>query len=150
MLYNSTATAEVNQAWGEWLSGLAKWDWWVTLTFADPPANTSGWTRPGWATAKKGWREFVNHVHFFQGIPCKPLTWVRGFEIQKWRGAPHIHALIGNIAKPRIVAAGTWWEMQYGRIWHIEKYNPSLGAGFYLCKYVTKEMVDFDWGGLDK
>ena len=76
--------------------------------------------------------------------------WVRGFELQKWRGAPHIHALVGNMVMPRIKAAGNFWELSYGRIWHIERYDPGRGAGHYLCKYVTKDMVDFDWGGLDK
>jgi len=67
------------------------------------------------------------------GIPW----WVRGFEIQKWRGAPHIHALVGGLASKRYAEFGSWWWQQYGMC-KVEEYNPELGAGFYLCKYVSK------------
>lgn len=130
---------EVGQAWGVWLSGLADWDWWVTLTFRDPPAEAlaRGWTRPGWSYAKGGWRDFVGAVRPALG----PLAWVRGFEIQKWRGAPHIHALVGGLDDTRYAPVGLWWWNKYGMC-HIEEYNAELGAGYYLCKYVSKGLAD--------
>tara|TARA_Y100000310_G_scaffold96728_1_gene94494 strand:+ start:711 stop:1178 length:468 start_codon:yes stop_codon:yes gene_type:complete len=137
----------VNQAWGEWLSGLATWDWWVTLTFRDPPIGTPGWTRPGFATAKRGWRDFVGLLQAGIYRSDEQLKWFRAFEIQRWRGAPHIHALVGGLGEKRYLPAGNFWLLNYGYS-KIEEYDKSLGAGYYLSKYVTKELGDMDWGGL--
>lgn len=113
------------------------------MTFRDPEPNSRGWTRPGWAWAKRGWGDFQKAVRPALG----PLAWVRGFEIQKWRGAPHIHALVGNLDNKRYAEVGLWWWQAYG-LCKIEEYDPARGAGFYLCKYVTKELADLDFGGL--
>ena len=141
-----TPRSALGQAWGNYLSGLARWDWWVTLTFRDPPPDprTPGWTRPGWAWAKKGWREAKGRL---PGPALGEPWWVRGFEIQHWRGAPHIHALVGGLASRRYAEFGTWWWEAYG-LCKVEEYDPGKGAGFYLCKYVTKALADIEFGGL--
>ena len=138
--YYLTPKSELGQAWGEWLSGLAKWDWWVTLTFRDPAPNTRGWTRPGWSYAKKGWKDFTGMVRPALG----ELHWVRAFEIQKWRGSPHIHALVGGLDDRRFSQIGKWWFNSYG-LCRLEEYNPSFGAGYYVAKYVTKSLGDIDF-----
>jgi hypothetical protein len=69
------------------------------------------------------------------------IRWVRGREYQKWRGVPHFHALIGGVADLRRDEAWAWWFDKFG-IARIEPYNRELGAGYYLCKYVTKELGD--------
>jgi len=69
------------------------------------------------------------------------LVWVRCFEFQKWRGVPHIHALVGGLDSLRYAEVGSRFWTEYG--WSkIEEYDPKLGAGYYLCKYVTKELAD--------
>jgi len=37
-----------------------------------------------------------------------------------------------------------WCYRQYG-IARILPYNPKLGAGYYLCKYLTKELADVEF-----
>lgn len=145
LYYHNTIPGELKQAWGSWLSTLAEWDWWVTLTFRDPAPNKLGWSRPGWAYAKGGWDAFTRQLQ-----PCLGyLQWARGFEIQKWRGAPHIHALVGGLDNLRYAETGLWWWKNYGMC-HIEEYDKKLGAGYYLCKYVTKDLADIAFGGLAK
>ena len=138
---------ELKQAWGKWLSGLADWDWYATLTFRDPSdPDRPGWTKPGWAYAKGAWGRFVQSLP----IPLGEPIWVRMFELQRWRGVPHIHALIGGVKDLRRDEAWAWWFKRYG-LARILPYDPSLGAGYYLCKYVVKELGDIDFsGGLTK
>lgn len=137
--YENSTLSPVKEAWGTWLSGLYPWDWWVTLTFRDPPVGGT-WTRPGWSFAKKGWRAFEKRVRPSLG----PLAYVRAFEIQEWRGAPHIHALVGGLDDTRYAPARDWWWEYFG-IASIEEYNPELGAGFYVSKYVSKELGDIEF-----
>ncbi len=130
--------AEVlKQAWGTWLSGLATWDWFLTLTFRDPPANNRNWTQPGWGYAKKAWGELTERVRPALG----ELYWFRAFEVQKWRGVPHIHALVGGLDNKRYAEVAAWYWQRYGFI-RVLDYEPQLGAGFYVSKYVTKELGD--------
>jgi len=106
------------------------------LTFRDPPPGST-WTQPGWTYAKTAWKGLEGLLRPALG----ELRWVRAFEIQKWRGVPHIHALVGNLDNLRYAEAGSWWWEHYG-LCKIEEYNPLRGAGYYLCKYVSKELVD--------
>lgn len=135
-------TKELKQAWGEWLSGLAVWHWYATLTFRDPsPGETSrGYNKRGIGYAKRAW------VLFIQSLPVifSQIYWVRMFEYQHWRGVPHIHALIGGVQDLRRDEAWKWWFDRYG-IARILPYDPGLGAGYYLCKYVTKELADIEF-----
>jgi len=130
----------VKQAWGDWLTTLANWEWFVTMTLRDPPGPGT-WTRPGWATAKRAWREFT-------GL-CRPavgrLRWVRCFEIQRDRGVPHVHALMANMdGLVRRMDMVDWaWE-RWG-IARVLEYDCRLGAGYYLSKYLTKDIADIDF-----
>lgn len=164
-----TPKSELGQAWGEYLSGLASWDWWVTLTFRDPVPSHSvtdlschgwffrgkwrfpdpsscmtprSWNRPGWTYAKRGWRDALAAL---PGPAVGTFPWVRAFEIQKWRGAPHIHALVGGLDSKRYAEFGTWWWQKYG-FCKVEEYDPARGAGYYLCKYVAKTFGDIEFG----
>jgi len=57
---------------------------------------------------------------------------------------PHIHALVAGIQGVRRMDMVDWCYRQYG-IARILPYNPKLGAGYYLCKYLTKEMSDVEF-----
>jgi hypothetical protein len=128
---------ELKQAWGKWVSRLYSWQWFVTLTFRDPKPNSSGWDRVGWGYAKRAYNEFLGRVRPALG----DLYWFRAFETQKWRGVPHIHALVGGLDDERYAPTASWWWQRYGFSRFLE-YDPKLGAGYYLCKYVTKELSD--------
>lgn len=137
---NKAEYDEIKQAWGTWLSDLSEWDWFVTLTFRDPEGQGE-WTKPGWATAKKAWREFTEAAQPALG----ELEWVRMFEMQKWRGVPHIHALVGKCDETvRRMELVDWAYERFG-ITRVEKYDSNKGASFYLCKYVTKSLADIDF-----
>jgi len=128
---------ELLEAWGSWLSGLADWQWFVTLTLRDPSPNTRGWTRPGWAYAAKAQDAFLARLKPALG----ELYWVSVLELQKWRGAPHKHLLVAGLDDTKYAEVGKWYWEKFG-FCRILDYDPTLGAGFYLCKYVTKELGD--------
>ncbi len=137
--------AELKQAWGGFLTELGAraggWDWWATLTFRDRSEQdiARGWTKVGWKYSQGAFDRYMSFLRGLRGIG-EP-TWVCGREYQTWRGVPHFHALIGGVAHLRRDEAWNWWFTRYG-IARIEPYDRSLGAGFYLCKYVTKELGD--------
>jgi len=139
--------AELKQAWGGFLTELGDraggWDWWATLTYRDPHnPMLPNWTKPGWKYTEKGCNEFLTHLTFENN--AKPLYWVRARELQPWRGVPHYHMLAGGVADVRRLDMMDWWFGKYG-IARIEPYDKGLGAGFYLCKYVNKELGDMEF-----
>lgn len=113
------------------------------MTYRDPcNPRFPNWTQPGWSYTEKGCNEFLRHLTFANYD--NPVFWVRARELQPWRGVPHFHALIGGVADLRRDEAWGWWFQRYG-IAKIEPYDRSMGAGFYLCKYVTKELGDIEF-----
>jgi hypothetical protein len=137
----------LKQAWGEFLTELGDrrggWDWWVTLTFRDPPTDRVGWTKIGWGYSGRAWDAFLRELALRKGM-FGTTWWVRGREYQHWRGVPHFHGLIGGVGDLRRLDMMDWWFERYG-IARILPYDRSLGAGFYLCKYVTKELGDIQF-----
>ena len=80
--------------------------------------------------------------------PLGELAWVRMFEIQKDRSVPHIHALVGRCDPAvRRMDLVDWAWRRWGMT-RVLEYDPGLGASYYLCKYVTKELADIEFGGL--
>jgi hypothetical protein len=140
---------ELKQAWGTWLTELGDraggWDWWATLTFRNrTDADVArGWTKPGWKYTGRAWDALVNELELRKGM-FGTTRWVRGREYQHWRGVPHFHGLIGGVGDLRRLDMIDWWFERYG-IARILPYDRSLGAGFYLCKYVTKELGDIQF-----
>lgn len=130
---------EVKQAWGDWVKDLAPWQWFATLTFRDPSEEEvrRGYTKRGYAYANKAYNQFLGMLQPALG----ELYWFRAFETQYWRGVPHVHALIGGLDSTRYAEVGKWYWEKYGFI-RVLDYDPTLGAGYYLCKYVTKELGD--------
>ncbi|MBA7554384.1 hypothetical protein ES705_47001 [subsurface metagenome] len=131
--------AELKQAWGDWVSQLYPWQWFVTLTFRDRSAEQvrQGWTKVGMAYAKTAYNQFLGRLQPALG----PLYWFRAFETQFWRGVPHIHVLVGGLDSLEYAPVAAWYWQRYGFI-RVLEYDPQLGAGYYLCKYVVKELGD--------
>jgi len=156
-MYDTTrgvSRQDLKQAWGNWMTDLgdqnAGWDWYATLTFRDRSDEEMkrGWTRVGLKYSERAWKGFMDVLRACRGIG-EP-TWVACREYQRDRGVPHYHALIGGVGHLRRDEAWRWWFDRYG-INRILPYDRSLGAGFYLCKYVTKELGDIQFSeGLDK
>jgi hypothetical protein len=151
----SCQAQELKQAWGSWLTEIGDriggWDWWATLTFRDctDAEIARGWTKPGWRYTGGAWDALVREIEGQKGM-FRTTRWVRGREYQHWRGVPHFHALIGGVQDLRRMDLVDWWFQHYG-IARILPYDRELGAGFYLCKYVTKDLGDIQFsGGLTK
>jgi hypothetical protein len=136
----------LKDAWGNWLTQLGDanggWDWWFTGTFREPPLDIPGWTKIGWGYSGKAWNAFIRELGLRKGL--HDVWWVSGREYQKWRGVPHFHGLIGGVKDLRRDELWAWWFERYGFA-RIEPYDRGQGAGFYLCKYVTKDLGDIQF-----
>lgn len=145
---SKTSQADLKQAWGNFLTELGDraggWSWWATLTFRDrsDAEIAQGWTKVGWQYSGKAWSRFVAEIGLRKGL--HDVRWVRGREYQRWRGVPHFHGLIAGVKDLRRLGMMDWWFQRYG-IARIEPYDRARGAGFYLCKYVVKELGDIQF-----
>jgi len=71
-------------------------------------------------------------------------------EWTKVQNRPHTHLLIGNLEGVRRDKWWSTWYTWYGRA-RILPYDKGLGAGYYLTKYVVKDVYQsgmFEIGGL--
>ena len=129
---------KIRDAWGAWISGLASWDWFATLTFRDPRSNEQerGWTKIGTQYASRAFKAFVKAV---QKETPEKIRWVCGVEYQHWRGVPHYHALLSGVRNVRRMDFVDWWWDRYG-IARILPYKER--ASFYITKYVIKALGD--------
>jgi hypothetical protein len=139
---------ELKRAWGVWADEVGQrkggYDWYATLTFRDrtPAEQKAGWTKVGWSYSRKACDTFLRHLGEEKGL--QDTWWLRCREIQQDRGVPHYHALIGGVKDLRRDEAWSWWFERYGFA-RILPYESQLGASFYLCKYVTKDMGDVEF-----
>ena len=149
--------AQLRDAWGSWLIDLGDqvggWDWWVSLTFRDQQKGMYGhWNKAGWAYTGSAWCQWIKELELMQFQTCplgeiparEAISWVRCRETQKGRGIDHFHALLAGVSDLRRRDAWAWWFNDYG-IARIVPYDRNLGAGHYLCKYVTKELGDIQF-----
>jgi len=134
---------KLKKCWGEFLSGLSSWDWWVTLTFRDRSKEEQerGWTKVGTHYAARAFKIFIKEI---QKETKTKVKWVCGLEYQRWRGVPHYHALIQGVSKLRRLDWMDWWYGRYG-IARIVAYNPKQGASRYISKYVSKELGEINF-----
>lgn len=154
---------------------IGGWDWYATLTFRDPcDPRRPNWTKPGWSYTGFAWIDFQQYLGLgfglLQPLPEGALTkkgtirrdlglkdaqelmdtatagikWVRGRELQRERDVSHFHALISGVSNMRRDEAWAWWFKRYG-LARILPYDVTRGAGYYLCKYVTKELGEIEF-----
>jgi hypothetical protein len=115
------ADRALQEAWGSWIETLARWEWYLTLTFREivhPEA------------AGKCWRRFIREVEDSK----RAIQWVRALEYQR-RGVIHFHALTAGMDLLSYNAVRGLW--RWGYSW-IEPYEPGRGANYYLGKYLAK------------
>lgn len=131
---------------GEWLGQLVPWDVFSTLTFSRPvqPAGAMFWGR--------------RHLRWLQKVAQQPIYAFLGVERGRTGGLLHLHALVGNVGhlKPYCGAPlppGRWghgccmlhgWPCGHARVL---PYNPELGARFYVSKYISKKLADWELVG---
>ena len=126
------------KAFGEWLS-LPEWQWYTTHTFGADYVSRKA--------ADRSWYAWFNGVRVAakaEGLtpscygPQAPY-YFRVTEYQD-RGVLHYHSLIGGVGDIRRLTFKDMWELNgFARV---EKYEPGLGANFYVGKYLTKAEGD--------
>lgn len=118
-------------SYGEYLTDLARWDWWFTGTFEYDA--TLG-------TARRAANSFTEHF--------APFTAAYAIESRdRWqsqhRGSNvHLHALIElekGCTDLRPSDAEQWWEARFGFA-NVKHFSPDDGAGQYVAKYATKDL----------
>jgi hypothetical protein len=131
----------VKEHWGDWLSQW-RWDWWVTLTFDQKRVGsaTSTHTGAGWSLSDRYWYEWLAWA-----VPNASPYWVRAREPNKSHYGTHFHALVGAVpTATRRTAAFGEWKRRHG-VARIEPYDPLQGAGYYVSKYVVKQLGDIQF-----
>ncbi|GAI08076.1 unnamed protein product, partial [marine sediment metagenome] len=116
----------LRQAWVDLLNRYT-WTWFTTLTFSDLPRSYTALNR-----AKK-W------LHSIENEERIHLAYYLALEYTKVLNLPHIHLLMGGLEGIRRDKWWSTWFTWYGRA-RILPYNKKLGAGYYLTKYVIKDI----------
>lgn len=127
------------EAFGEWLS-RPEWQWYTTHTFRADYVSRKA--------ADRAWYGWFNALRI--SAKAKGLTpsvygqdspfYFRATEYQEDRQVIHFHSLIGQVGDIRRLTFKDYWELHgFARV---EKYDPGLGANFYVGKYITKDNGD--------
>jgi hypothetical protein len=125
------------------------WDWFATLTFAREGLTANG--------AQYWFRRYLDAAG--KAGACVPYAF-RADEYGPLYGRYHLHALVGNVSHLPIYCGdrlpkGKWgedccavhrWPCGIARIF---PYDPTLGARYYLSKYVVKELANWELIGFD-
>ncbi len=97
------------------------WDWYAVLTFRDSISTRTAWKKfNDWRIEIK--KHSRNRIDYFMAI-----------ELDKWRGQPHLHVFLSGTGKEKpYIWAKVWFTS--GGIAKIVRYNPNLGASYYLAE----------------
>ena len=123
------ATSDVG--YGDYLTDLARWDWWFTGTFEYEA--TLG-------TARRAANSFTRHFEPFTGAYAIESR-------ERWRSEHrgsnvHLHALVEvEKGRPSLYPSDPedWWEARFGFA-VVKRFDPEQGAGHYVAKYATKDL----------
>lgn len=129
----TTVYKDVNPLREGWVNLLSRYvfTWFTTLTFKDSPKTYTAINRAKKFLRAIEGKEKVNIGYYL----CMELNRL---------GIPHFHALMGNLDEVRRSTWWKWWFTRYGAA-RILPYNPKLGAGYYLTKYVVKDEYQCGW-----
>ena len=124
---------KLSTAVGEWL-GRYPWDAWCTLTF-----------RAGNFTTEAATRAADNLLEWLRREGAPDVTYFIGHEVGGLGGRLHLHGLLGQLP-PIDTRRGIWkfWYKRYGRA-QVLPYDPERGAAYYVSKYVSKGLAEWDF-----
>jgi len=127
---------QLPDAFGEFLAGLADWDWFVNpITFrGDAPCSDGAMKRIG---------EWLADLEVHAG---KPIGWVIAEEFGPLGGRPHCHGLICGVSHLHMQF---WWAEAFRRFGRtrIDPFDPARAGAFYAAKYAAKALGAIHFGG---
>lgn len=151
----------VRESWANFINQW-RWQWFITLTFRD---------KVNQKTANRKWNQWLRAI---ERALCHDIGYFRASELQSRRKVVHFHSLMLNIegldkysidsylraekyfkqykGRESIeeLAVRFFWMDEWNKIagfGRIYAYDPTKGAHWYLCKYITKELSDYKLGG---
>lgn len=147
---------QISQEMSEWLNKF-NWDWYCTLTFrfqVKDPINAKKYFHRFLASMSWEWFQKVNQAtklsnknkEYFilrYNLMDNDISYFVAVERFKGNFGTHLHCLLSGVNDIKYVDAGQIWFQKYGFA-TIEKYLSELGANYYLTKYITKELCDWD------
>jgi hypothetical protein len=123
-------------AFGEFITGLATWAWFVTITFKnDAPSRDA---------ALKAIKEWLADIQAAAG--ARSIGWVVAEEFGRVGGRWHCHLLVSGVSALR---RQFWWREAFRRFGRtrIEPFDPDRAAAFYAAKYAAKSFGGIHFGG---
>jgi len=119
----------------DWV-GKYDWQFWFTGTFPEERSYRDT------IKTKKAFTRFVGDLRKNYGK--NDIEYFMAVERFKSGDFTHVHALLNGLDGMTFQQIGeTWRDRNLGRE-HIETYVKDKGANFYLTKYITKELCDWD------
>lgn len=137
----------------EWVEELTDWYWFVTMTGTPPGLNEGTYTRRGRGWAWKAWLRAAKRAEELVG---QPLGYVAVMELHK-SGVPHVHALVGRARGTLLVPIASRqvlgqtlcrWLMEEVGFCVVRNFGTGMGGSSYICKYITKDEVDWKIEGV--
>jgi hypothetical protein len=124
------------EAYGEFLSKLAEWDWFVTITFRDIIPHDLAMTLI---------EEWLADIQARVG--GKQIGWVLAEEFGRIGGRYHCHLLVTGVSKE---IRTFWWSEAFRRFGRseIRPFNQGKAAAFYTAKYAAKQLGAIHFGGM--
>lgn len=146
---------------GDFLNGYP-WAHYLTLTFRPPQTHKKA-TDPALVANGQPWGRYTRRITSaapvsqeyalrqwaaFRGRLAReirvPMFWFYGVEHGEKFGRLHLHALTGNTERLPVYVMRELWRSGWS---HVKPYDPRKGASYYITKYVTKELAEWDISG---
>lgn len=116
--------------YGNFMSTLAAWDWFVTLTMRSAPVSPNQGPRDA-DVALTGVESWLSDLALAAGTP---VGWVIAEEFGRTGGRWHCHLLVTGVGKLCIEEHVWRVRQRFGRPSRIQRFDPARGAAFYLAK----------------
>ena len=127
--------AMLPEAYGEFISLLVKWDWFVTITFKEITARDLAVARiEEWLADIQG------------AVGGKQIGWLLAEEFGRIGGRYHCHLLLTGVRNQQ---RKFWWREAFRRFGRseIRPFDPERAAAFYAAKYAAKQLGFIHFGG---
>ena len=127
--------ATLPEAYGEFISTLAEWDWFVTITFREITVRDLAVARI---------EEWLADIQATAG--GKQIGWLLAEEFGRIGGRYHCHLLVTGVVNQ---TRKFWWREAFRRFGRseIRPFDREQAAAFYAAKYAAKQLGFVHFGG---